>query len=462
MYHIICFLDHDRGRDPEMMIPLIYLAEKYLNCRIETLFIWEAHKIYLQKPDLVLLPNTIGSPLYFKISRYAHQQKVPVFALISEGNFRTDGTFKYWGYNTDDFYYEEYICLWSKRTFDFLKDAVPHQGKQMAVTGGVGFDRYKIYDFQSKEEVLSKYKLDHYQKVVGYAGWAFGKLNYPEGIAEVRYLHKRDPNRIQWMRDQRAQVESVLREAIEKNPDILFILKRHPNEVRPHINTEGINEMNQLTHYPNVLYIRNEENLHDLINISDVWLGFESTTVLESWLMKTDKPTIFINPDPDFKRDKLYQGTLIASNYTELQAYLNEYYEKGIVEAFLTAEKEENRKKLIAATIGYGDGFNHVRAGILLKRTLDKIPANPARSFFISLDFFIKYWLLHVGKYFYIRSLFGKLPKFKKTVWIFDRYKLSNIPHLKEMYYPYLDRFHQKHEVSDIFEGKKEINIVED
>jgi len=60
-----------------------------------------------------------------------------------------------------------------------------------------------------------------------------------------------------------------------------------------------------------------------------------------------------------------------------------------------------------------------------------------------------------VGKIFYIRSLFLLLPKFKKTVWIFDRCNLKNISVLQNTYYPYLDEFYRENGL-DSLESQKE------
>jgi hypothetical protein len=69
----------------------------HLHCKVEFAFVWNIHAIYRKKPDIVLLPNTVGSQWYFEISQYAAQQGIKVFALISEGNFRTNGSFQLLG-----------------------------------------------------------------------------------------------------------------------------------------------------------------------------------------------------------------------------------------------------------------------------------------------------------------------------------------------------------------------------
>ncbi len=451
---ILCFLDNDYGRDVEILMPVIYFAEKHLNCNIELAFIWEIHKIYTKKPDLVLLSNTVGSALHFKISKYAYENHIKVFALISEGNYRTDGTFDYWGHNTDKMYYQEYICHWSERTCNFLKKEIPQYKDKMVVTGATGFDRYSIYNFISKKEYLKNKGLSQYKKVIGYAGWSFGKMYYKQGRKNINFIFKNPNTTIEWMEKQMYKVGDILRKTIENNPDILFILKRHPNETNESITKPVMNEMIRLKDYPNVLYITENENIHDLINISDIWMAFESTTTMEAWLLNK-KHTILINPDTNFNRDKLYQGSLIVHNSQELQRAIDEFYKKGEIPAFNTKEKIKMRKQLIFETIEYDDGLNHLRTGYYLKKVIDNIQPNNNKKIRFHLKYFIRYALVYIGKYFYNKKLFLKLPKFRKTVWIFERFEFKKFWILKEKYYKYLDEFYKKNSLNEKIKQKE-------
>lgn len=440
----LCYFDYDKGRDVEILLPVLYYAEKILNIEVEKAFIFDIDKIRRKKPDLIIIANTIGSKNHFLISKYAHQNGIKVFALISEGNFKTDGTFNYWGYNTDKQFYQEYICHWSQRTLNFLLKELPEYKNKMVLTGATGFDRYKIYKFENKKNFLSRYNLSNYKKVIGYAGWAFGKLYNETGIMEIRNTHKENANaRIKWMHEQEKNIENILRQAIENNPDILFILKRHPNEIHPHLVQADRNEMINLAHYPNVLYIRNEEDVHTLISVSDIWTAFESTTVLEAWMMK-NIPTIFINPDPDFKRDINYKGTVIVKSYEAFQKKIDEYYQTGQIKEMYDEDKEKARMEILKNVIGFADGLNHVRAGYYLSKTIEKIKPNKKKKIKLNLLYFTRYILLNIGKYFYHKTIFEKLPKLKKTIWIFEQYRLTNIEPLKKKYFPYISEFHKK------------------
>ena len=441
--NVLCFLDSDRGRDPEILIPLIYYIERFENCNVSYAVTWDIHEIFLKKPDVILIANTIGSANHFNISKYAYNSGIKVFALISEGNFRTNGTFNYWGYNTDKFYYQEKICLWSKRTYDFLTKEVPDEKEKMVLTGATGFDRYKIYKFNNKETFCKIHGIRYYDKIIGYAGWAFGKLFNDQGRNEIRFLHKDNPNRLKWMEEQMYLVEDILKETIINNPDILFILKRHPNEANQSITKKGMNEMMRLESFPNVLYFDKNVGINDILNVADIWTGFETTTTLEYWLLKKSA-SILINPDPDFKRDRLYQGSLICRNAKDFQIRIDEYYENGEIKDFYAEELVVIRSQLIRETIGFDDGLNHLRTGFyfseMLKLGLDK------NKKYIKFKFklYIKHLILKIGYLVYNEQIFSKIPKVNKHVWIFKLNKFKNIIFLKNEYKKYLDAFYEK------------------
>lgn len=440
--YILCYLDTDYGRDSEILLPLVYFAERYLDCRVEFAFIWDIHAIYRKKPDVVLIANTIGSLWHYEIAKYAKNSGIEVFALISEGNFRTDGSFNFYGYSYDKIYHQRYICHWSERTKKYFEEVMPQY--KNVLTGALGFDRYKIYKFKSKEEYLFEKGLKNYKKVIGYAGWAFGKIYNKQGLREIRFLHNDPEKRIKWMEEQMLKVEEILRSAIEANPDVLFLLKRHPNEANPSITRENPNEMIRLRDYPNVVYITENENIHDLINVSDFWMAFESTTAMEAWMLQ--KQTLLINPDPNFNRDKLYKGSVMVRNSEELLEHIHHYYNQHELKGFNEGELIRNRKQLIKDTIGFDDGLNHLRAGFYLKKITEETKAYDSKVSF-SFRFFKMFILMQIGRLFYNKRIFLKLPKFRKTVWIFDKYKLKNIYKLKPRYDSFLDDFYKKNQL---------------
>ena len=446
---ILCFTDTNSGRDVEMILPIRYFAENFLNCTFQHAVSFDIHQMYKVKPDIVFIPNVIGSNLYFKISRYAFEQNIPLFALISEGNFRTDGSFNYWGYCRDKRFYQDYVCCWSERTRNFLIEKEPQEKDKIVLTGGTGFDRYNIYKSTGRETFLSKYNRPGYKKIVGYAGWAFGKLQHKRGVEELVFFLGGDPEKLKWIENQRCLVRDILKDAILNNKDTLFILKKHPQENSPERTTEVVNEMSELQNYENVLYLSEEEPLLDLIGLSDIWTCFESTTSMEAWLM--GKQTIYINPEIDFNRDPNYKGSAIAADYAGFQSALGEYYRTGKIASFFTEEKEANRKQLIRNIMGFGDGLNHIRASYYLSKTVEK-----AKTSTPDYKFNFLYFLYHLftitGGLFYIRSFYRKLYKFNKHLWVFENYKMAGIEALYSKYSLFLHEFYKKKDIKGQFE----------
>ena len=439
---VLCFTDTTVGRDVEMLLPIRYFAEKFLNCEFYHALNIDVHQIYRVKPDIILQANTIGSNLYFQISKIAHEQNIPLFALISEGNFRTDGSFDYWGFNRDKKFYQDFVCCWSERTAEFLRKEVPSAADKIVVTGGVGFDRYTIYKFMQKEEFLRKYSSTQFKKVIGYAGWAFGKLDHKRGRSELLVWANGDDNKLNWIEDQRKKVRDILEQVIVKNPTMLFILKQHPQENAPERTEPVKNEMSELAHYNNVVYLCEEESIHDLISVSDIWTCFESTTALESWLM--NKQTIFINPEVEFNRDPLYKGSAIVQNYNSFQKLIDEFYSSGRIENFYSTEKDSMRKKLIKDIIGYGDGMNHIRASYYFMQTIEKAKFKIQNSKFkIIVWHWLVYSLIRIAGPFYNRAVYSKLWKFKKHLWVFENYKMEKLHKLYEKYIPFFDEFYE-------------------
>lgn len=452
---VLCFTDDAVGRDVEMLLPIRFFAEKFLNCEFYHALNIDIHQIYRIKPDIILQANTVGSNLYFQISKIAHEQNIPLFALISEGNFRTDGSFDYWGFNKDKKFYQEFVCCWSERTAEFLKKEVPEAKDKIVVTGGTGFDRYTIYQFMIKNEFLKKYNKTKFEKVIGYAGWAFGKLDHERGRNELLIWANGDETKLKWIEEQRQKVGNILKEAIEKNPSTLFILKQHPQENAPERPEPVKNEMSELARYENVIYLCNEESMQDLISVSDFWTCFESTSALEAWLMK--KQTIFINPEKDFNRDPLYKGSALILNYLEFQKLIDEFYSSGMIQNFYTAEKKLTRKELIKDIIGFGDGMNHIRASYYLMQTINKYYKSgnrqPITDHRPQVSFHIWHWLVYllirIAGPLYNRAIYSRLWKFKKHLWVFENYKMESLNNLYKKYIPALEDFYTKNLVGN-------------
>lgn len=432
------------------MLPLLGFAERFLNCEVTTTLTTNIHEIHRSQPDCVVVANTIGALLHFHIAKEANKLGIPVFALISEGNFQTDGRFDYWGYNTDKVIYQSYLSCWSKRTQEFLQDELPELRDRIVLTGGLGFDRYRIFEFEDRAPFLARHGIDHskFARVIGYAGWGFGKLAHPRGRSELLSYFEGDTSMLDWTEAQRVAMEKILRKSIEAHPDTLFILKKHPTETVAAEPGAEHNEMAALKDYPNVLYLL-DEHVHDLINIVDLWWVYESTTALEADIM--GQQSLFIVPDANFPRVNLHEGFPQAQTFKEVDAMSEAYFAEGSLPGYNSEQRIERRKQIVVETIGFDDGYNHIRAAYYLQKTLETVPP-PARGRF-SLYYFFVYWTLKALTPIYSPRVFSKIPWFNQKLWVFNKYQLTNIPKLKSRYQAYLDNFYQRENIAERFKN---------
>jgi surface carbohydrate biosynthesis protein len=419
---------------------MIYYLEKYEKFDVEFEFIWNAHKIKKKDPDLVILPNTRGHGLYYELALYCRENDVLVYCHDSEGNFSTDNKdYNYWAYNL----IQDTVCpihfTWNNRIKDFLENKYNIPSERLVVSGAPGFDKYQYLAYKTKKEILGNYNLGHFSKVVGYAGWAFGKLYNKEINDVLNFLKMPGELGKKWLIEQRDAVESALKHAIEANPDVLFLLKKHPRENFESDMRDSRNEMNQLKEYPNVLYLKDEEEIQDLIHISDLWIAFESTSIMEAWLL--GKPTLMINPVSDFNRSDIFKGSVIAKNENDVLMAIEALYSENLHDYFNPQDVLSERHNIISNSIGFADGMNHLRCAKAFQPYLTEIKPRKKR---IKLHpkFFRFYLLLHIGKWFYVRGIFKRLPKFKKTVWIFENYKLEKVKKGKQINFTLLDKFY--------------------
>jgi hypothetical protein len=444
---VLCFTDTNSGRDVEMILPLRYLAERFLNCEFHHAISFDLYQIFRTKPDIVVTPNTTGSCLYFRLARAAFDQHVPLFSLISEGNFKTDGSYDYWGYNEAKTFFQEYVCCWSKRTQRYLAEREPGARKKIVLTGNSGCDRYVIYQPIRREDFLKKYKLPSYDKIIGYAAWTFNKLRFPRGVRELLQFHDGDASILAWIEEQRTLVHGILHETIRNNRDTLFILKRHPQDTSPELVQKAMNELEGLADYENVLYLGEEEALHDIIGICDLWTCFESTTALEAWLM--NKPTVFLNPELDFKRADLVKGSALAKTAAEFQTMIDQLYGAGRISEFSSADTTQQRQNLITDSIGYGDGFNHIRASYYFERVIDGLRSTVRPHYKLSLV----QWFFHLftiaGGALYLPSLYKHVYKLKKHLWVFENYRMKEIEELYSRYSIFLNEFYAKENIEE-------------
>lgn len=347
-------------RDLNMTVPiLVYLSKKYnLKCEVKSIFN-AYYYIIKYKPKVLLVSNFQGARINNNIVSIAYDMGIKVVSLISEGNVIQEDLEQFlWGHNSFRKIKVNKLLVWSDRSRQMFITRYPELKNIIKVVGAVGFDRYKILQFKPKNEFLYENQLK-YKKIVGIAAWGFDLLygNYFQQYKE-HYIKIWGEEQIQMHRQDLSKLQSIYEYLIQNNKDILFILRYHPGT----INFKK-NEFYGLEKYENIFvsnkYTNNHYKISDLINISDLWIGYETTTALESWLL--GKKTFLINPTTiDFVREITYIGSPIVRTEVEAQELIEEFFSNGTIEKF--KDTESNRKKVIKDVIEYDDGKNYIRA----------------------------------------------------------------------------------------------------
>jgi hypothetical protein len=160
-----CFLVSNEPRDAYILLPYIYYLEKFENFHVQIEFIWDAHIIRKKRPDLVILPNIRGHNLNYEVAKYCSDNEILVYASDSEGNFNSEIDYNFWGYNIT----KELICpiqfTWNNRIKNYLNSVHNIAEKDIVVSGAPGFDKYQYLTYKSREDIISKYNLNHFNKV---------------------------------------------------------------------------------------------------------------------------------------------------------------------------------------------------------------------------------------------------------------------------------------------------------
>jgi len=444
---ILCISMNSSGRDTVMLILILYYCEKVLG--LSTFFASGIDgRYWLDKlnPRLLIVPNSSGDNNYIKAVKYAAKRNIPVLSLTSEGNFYEEQvTYVVWGYNKDKIMYEDLNLQWSERNRKIILKYYPDLADKLGVSGGVGFDRYKIYDFMKRDFFLNKYK-KNYKKIICVAGWVFDQLfGDLFEIDKKYYLTIYKEEQIKNFKEDRRLLNKILKKLIQNNKDILFILKYHPGVRKIKKNTEFAD----LGVYDNVIEIQHEENIADCINVSDLLVAYESTTAMEAWLL--NKQTFLINPTViDFYRSEISKGSPIFKNYEECQKAIDNFYSVGKIPGF--EEKAEIRKEIIKNIIGWDDGKNHIRAGKAIKELLEKTRDREIKE--TNLINYLKHYIIHIifekTRFITQYSVISKIPikKIKVLKYCQSIFHYKQIVELKRRYYPYIDRFYDKEHIN--------------
>lgn len=415
MTDILVLLFAPTGRDAEAIIPLCYLLEKKFKYNLEFGSMFDyAYLIGKHKPKVLLLNNIDGSEFNVKAANFAYKSGVKVISLVSEGLFRKDIIDLFiWGNNKEKNINWHKMFVWSEKFLKYCQDYMPKNEDLFEVSGSTGIDRYKIYKFLSKEELLKKYKKIAFKKVIMYGGFTFGIFFNNDEIDTYGYSKKY----ISWHKEEMFKVKKILKEIITNNPDKLFILKMHPGEKNDYM------EIDKSWDFSNVLIFKDEEPLADLINTCDIYFIYRSSTSFEAYAL--GKPVInILRPEPAlfYKQDD-QKGNALIRSAKSAQQVINQYYQTGKIDDFNI--KNEVRERLIKEKVDSIDGLNSWRTAKKINLLIKDIKDQKLDIEYSLYDIAV-HWFLLLNKFFQVLPRYKKSPILKKYNDFGDFFPLMN------------------------------------
>lgn len=404
-------------RDLHIVTPtLVYLkghyGYSYKSCNIFK----GCYYILKYKPRMLVISNWQGAMVNCRIVKLAHDLNIKVISFISEGNVLAENVDQFlWGSTGIRKLFANKVLLWSERSRRLFIDKYPSLENKLVSVGGTGFDRYKLLKFKTKSEFLKENNLD-YDRVIGIAGWGFDHyFNEYYQEREEHYLRTFGKEQIEMYRQDMIKLRNIYQNLIDQNPKVLFILRYHPGVIYP-----DKTEFYGLEKNKNV-FISDKGNtqyqISDLINVSELWMGYETTTALEGWLL--NKKTLLINPTKlDFIRDQsIHFGCDKVTSSDEAQAYIDDFYSSDSDRSYnISASSRIN--KILTNVIGYADGQNYKRASEQIVEVLkapEKKKAFAPQLYLELLKEFVKFCLFKLsrGKRYSILK-YGELDKFQE------------------------------------------------
>lgn len=313
--------------------PNVQVKERSIHYGLFQLLFWS--------PDVLFITNPFGGQINLLTVQMAKLLGVTVVVGQSEGNYKDRKEFYdqfTWGVNKHKTSFEDLWCLWSDRVKNIVLNEYDRNQlpKRIIVTGAPGFDIYHYLKTKGN-------KTPQYDIVV--MCWDFGPFVYPEDsrYSLVRRIYNSEEiNRFCSDRD---RFNDQLKKLIEDNQDLRVLIRLHPG-LQGGYYAAGVDEIDS----ERVVFSKG--SLIDDLMDSKCTLAYESTTILESWLL--DKKTVLLNPSgPDFKRDGIWRGSHIAKSAVDVIDYIKAPSEN---ETLIS-----NRKTIIQEVIGFNDGENSKR-----------------------------------------------------------------------------------------------------
>lgn len=416
------------GREFDMQFPLMYFFKNILNWKVEYKCAYNLPSITASVPDLVILSSTGGESRGLKIVEWCYQSDIPVFSSFTEGMFREKELDEFvWGWNKSKHYVENLRMLWSKPSYEMTIKKYPKLKDKIRVSGAIGFDKYRLL------ENKKKYTDERFKKVIGYAAFDYNSsLRSPRRDILAEALGQKYLN---FLTNELEITKNLLRKLIQKNEDILFLIKSHPGD-------QGCIplEVDGIDHLPNVKVITAQyEPIFNIVKEADIWLSGNSTTVIDAWLC--NKPTISLISEEREKATPALGASILSQDYAKINQYIKEFFETGQINKFEKWAKK--RQQYLSELVGFSDGMNHVRYMSFLKPFIESAEShkNTDKRWNIPLKEKILETLKHL--IYSVSAGRHRMPLLSKWAQIYERFEHEELQIFWETYESDVNNFYK-------------------
>lgn len=340
------------SRDTEISTPIYnYLKLNKYNVEIKNIY---SGFFFLKKlkPKILFLPNIIGSDIHHLIALYARKLRITVITSLSEG---FENIF-HSQLNINKQLIPNEMFLWNENSRKVLSGIDKKLSEISFVLGCPGFDRHII----EKNISLPLNKHSHRITAVLWSWQDYNPINL-----NYKSLKLKLPKDI-WSKinENRTLFNKMILGIVEIFPNIEFVLKRHPGSIYD-IEFDGIEGLDAKS---NVIIIKNEKSISELLKTSDILFTYDSTVALEAWLL--GKATYSLQPNrvPD---EFMLPISVKQENLTtleELELVIRNFYKNSNKGTVLMSDE---KKKFLEDNITYIDGLSHVRYGNQIIKNLN-------------------------------------------------------------------------------------------
>ena len=332
---VLCIGWFTEGREIDQMKFCISFIRDFLNWEIDFISAFNPLPALFRKYDLVIISGIVGAVRGINYSNIIFRDSsIPLFTSYTEGIFRESEIEEFtWGHlkknKTNNW---TSVSLWSRKYLKLVKKYYPKFSNTFYVSGSLGIDNYIIgnskinkYDFG----IILNDDLNSYKVLAKKKG--------------TKYANK-------WLKEYHLNANQKIVKFVKTFSNLGFriCIKPHPG-----LRDKKHQVLKKISNIKNVEITNLNYPIKDFLNNCNILLTQNSTTSIQALCL--NKPVYRIGeyppcfdeytnfPELEFLKNELNQ------NKFSIDKVIEEYDFLGL------------NKKIITNTVGYFDGFNHVR-----------------------------------------------------------------------------------------------------